>query len=216
AAAFGPGAPYNRGTALARAGDLAGALAAFDAALARDPGDEDARANRDLVARLLETPDAPAGPVAGAANARADETARYASKTQSDPNDPGATSSGEGLAGNREALAAADSPGNAKAARTGRAEQRAVDPGRGQARGSASDAEGGGRSGGGNASVSEVAEREVRRISKSFEAREIRPDRHWLATLTDDPGRFLRLRLQAEQARRREAGTAVEPGSSPW
>ncbi|KMO44062.1 hypothetical protein VQ03_05280 [Methylobacterium tarhaniae] len=208
--------PYNRGNALALAGDLKGALAAFDAALARDPADEDAKANRELIARLLDTPDAPGGRTAGQANAQADAATRYATKTESDANDPGTASTGDGLAGHREASSAADSPGNSKAARTGRAEQRAVDPGRGQARGSASDAEGGGRQGGGNASVSEVIEREVRRVSKSFEAREIRPDRHWLATLTDDPGRFVRLRIIAEQTRRREAGTAVQPGSNPW
>ncbi|MCF4124033.1 tetratricopeptide repeat protein [Methylobacterium sp. SyP6R] len=208
--------PYNRGNALARAGELKGALAAYEAALARDPSDEDAKANRELVARLLDTPDAPGGRTAGQANAKADAATRYATKTESDANDPGTASTGDGLAGHRESSSAADSPGNSKAARTGRAEQRAVDPGRGQARGSASDAEGGGRRGGGNASVSEVVEREVRRVSKSFEAREIRPDRHWLATLTDDPGRFVSLRVLAEQTRRREAGTAVQPGSNPW
>lgn len=210
------GFPYNRGNALALSGDLKGALMAYDAALARDPADEDAKANREVVARLLDTPDAPGGRTAGQANAKADAATRYATKTESDADDPGTASTGDGLAGHREASSAADSPGNSKAARTGRAEQRAVDPGRGQARVSASDAEGGGRQGGGNASVSEVVEREVRRVSKSFELREIRPDRHWLATLTDDPGRFVALRIRAEQTRRREAGTAVQPGSNPW
>lgn len=46
-------AHYNRGNALAHAGDLKGALAAYDAALARDPGSKDARHNRDLVAKAL-------------------------------------------------------------------------------------------------------------------------------------------------------------------
>ncbi len=45
---------YNLGNALARAGDLPSALAAYDAALAQAPGDRDARHNRDLVARELE------------------------------------------------------------------------------------------------------------------------------------------------------------------
>lgn len=47
-------AHYNRGNALAHAGDLEAALEAFDAALARDPGNRDARHNRDLVARALK------------------------------------------------------------------------------------------------------------------------------------------------------------------
>jgi len=47
-------AHYNRGNALAHAGDLAAALKAYDAALARDPKHRDARHNRDLVARALQ------------------------------------------------------------------------------------------------------------------------------------------------------------------
>lgn len=45
---------YNRGNALARAGDLQGALAAYDAALKKAPEDHDARHNRDLVEKALQ------------------------------------------------------------------------------------------------------------------------------------------------------------------
>ncbi|HTT02447.1 MAG TPA: hypothetical protein VMG11_10215 [Steroidobacteraceae bacterium] len=44
---------YNRGNALARAGELSAALAAYNAALARAPAALDVRHNRDLVARAL-------------------------------------------------------------------------------------------------------------------------------------------------------------------
>lgn len=44
---------YNRGNALAKAGQLQDALAAYDAALKQAPADEDIRHNRDLVARAL-------------------------------------------------------------------------------------------------------------------------------------------------------------------
>lgn len=47
-------AHYNRGNALAHAGELEAALDAYDTALARDPGNRDARHNRDLVARALK------------------------------------------------------------------------------------------------------------------------------------------------------------------
>ncbi len=47
-------AHYNRGNALARAQQFEAALEAYDRALALDPGNEDARANRELVRRLLE------------------------------------------------------------------------------------------------------------------------------------------------------------------
>lgn len=45
---------YNRGNALARTGRLDEALKAYDSALQRDPANQDARHNRDLVARALE------------------------------------------------------------------------------------------------------------------------------------------------------------------
>ena len=58
-AAFGAGDAaddhYNRGNALARAGDLRAALDAYREALAREPGHEDAEHNRELVESLLET-----------------------------------------------------------------------------------------------------------------------------------------------------------------
>jgi Ca-activated chloride channel family protein len=44
---------YNRGNALAKAGQLQAALAAYDAALTQSPADKDVHHNRDLVARAL-------------------------------------------------------------------------------------------------------------------------------------------------------------------
>ena len=53
---------YNRGNALARAGDLRGALDAYREALARHPGHEDAEHNRKIVESLIETqPETPSG-----------------------------------------------------------------------------------------------------------------------------------------------------------
>jgi Ca-activated chloride channel homolog len=209
-------ASYNLGNALARSGDLAGALAAYDEALRFDPRDADAQANRSLIARMqAEAIDR--GPGGGIANGTAQYGARYNNTANQDQNnDINAASSGEGLAGNRESNASASLPGNSKVARRGRAEQQSIDTGKGQARGSAGDAAGRGRTGGGAAMVAEAPEREVRRVTKSFEAHEIRPDRLWLQTLPDDPGRYLKLRLRAEQTRRVEAGTAIPAGSNPW
>lgn len=47
-------ANYNRGNALAQAGDLQGALDAYDAALKQAPTHQDARHNRNLVAKALQ------------------------------------------------------------------------------------------------------------------------------------------------------------------
>lgn len=52
---------YNRGNALARAGHLQEALAAYDAALQQEPGHADARFNHDLVAQLLRAEQQPSG-----------------------------------------------------------------------------------------------------------------------------------------------------------
>lgn len=207
---------YNLGNALARAGDLTGAVAAYDQALQYNPRDADAQANRALIARLMEEA-IDRGPGGGIANGTAQYGARYNNTRNHDQSDDiKATSSGEGLAGNKEAGSSASLPGNSKVARRGRAEQQAVDSGRGEARGSASDAAGRGRTGSGSAMVAAAPEREVRRVTKSFEAHEIRPDRLWLQTLPDDPGRYLKLRLKAEQTRRVEAGTNMPAGSNPW
>jgi Ca-activated chloride channel family protein len=54
AAAKAYGSGFNAGNALARAGKLEEALAAYDAHLATQPDDADAKFNRDLVAKLLE------------------------------------------------------------------------------------------------------------------------------------------------------------------
>lgn len=45
---------YNRGNALAKMGDLKGALDAYDAALKSDPKNHDAQHNRDLVEKALQ------------------------------------------------------------------------------------------------------------------------------------------------------------------
>lgn len=207
---------YNLGNALARSGDLQGAVAAYDEALAYNPRDADAQANRSLIAKLIEE-QIDRGKGGGIANASAQYGSRFGTtQNQDKADDIKATSSGEGLAGNKEAGSSESLPGNSTVARRGRAEQLAIESGKGQARGSAGDAAGRGRQGAGSAMVAAAPEKEARRVTKSFEAHEIHPDRLWLQTLPDEPGRYLKLRLRAEQARRIEAGTAIPGGSNPW
>ena len=49
----GPQGSFNRGNALARAGKYADAVAAYDAVIARNPSDVDAKANRAIVIKLV-------------------------------------------------------------------------------------------------------------------------------------------------------------------
>lgn len=50
----GPDPDYNRGNALAKAGELEDAVKAYDAALKADPANADAKFNRDLVQKLID------------------------------------------------------------------------------------------------------------------------------------------------------------------
>ncbi|MQT14985.1 VWA domain-containing protein [Segnochrobactrum spirostomi] len=50
----GPDPDYNRGNALAKAGELEDAVKAYDAALKVDPANADAKFNRDLVQKLID------------------------------------------------------------------------------------------------------------------------------------------------------------------
>jgi Ca-activated chloride channel family protein len=51
---------------------------------------------------------------------------------------------------------------------------------------------------------------------RTFTGELVMANRQWLATLADEPGRYLKLRLAAEHERRLELGTALAPASDPW
>lgn len=53
------------------------------------------------------------------------------------------------------------------------------------------------------------------RVTERFERRVVIANREWLATLEDDPGRFLAARLLSEQARRRRLGVLLPPAEDP-
>lgn len=57
---------------------------------------------------------------------------------------------------------------------------------------------------------------EVKRLGRPLEAGRRVADAEWLATLPDDPGEFLRLRLAGEHARRLSLGLTAPEGGDPW
>ena len=56
---------------------------------------------------------------------------------------------------------------------------------------------------------------EIPDVRRSFEGQSIIASRQWLTTLTDDPGRYLKLRIAAEQRLRLETGLAVPAAEQP-
>ena len=60
-------------------------------------------------------------------------------------------------------------------------------------------------------SLPEVASSGIRRLPVTFDAQFVLANERWLTTLEDQPGRYLRARLAAEQKAREAAGTALPP-----
>jgi Ca-activated chloride channel homolog len=184
-----PGSAYNLGNALAQARRYSEAIEAYDEALAQDDHDEDAQANRSLVAALIEREKAkeksPAAWTGNGAPARQAERRSDGPSGQAD-----ARSSGpEGLAGAPESELNSKSPGQSPAARGG----------------------GPPTESGGTTLLEDRA-----RIGKEIDAKSVLANVQWLETLPDEPGRFLKLRLALEHARRVEAGTAPPMPGDPW
>jgi Ca-activated chloride channel family protein len=214
AAAFGTNAAnaYNRGNALARAERFAEAVAAYDQRLAADPDDEDAAFNRALVASLIARKAAPADANAISANSAASRARDTHDESHADGETGG---SGDGFAGGQEGASKPGAQGGSKAGKLGRGEQSSFESGQGQAKGSAGDSDGAGRTGGLQVDVAKAIRDLDRRVRRRLEARSVQPTIEWLSTLADDPGRFLKLRILAEKARRKARPAVAEEESDP-
>jgi Ca-activated chloride channel family protein len=181
-------AHYNRGNALAKAEQLEDAVAAYDAALARDPEHEDARFNRDLITRLLEAE-------------------RQASQ------DPEGGEQQESQAGEEESTSTSKS-GEEGGGQQQQAEAEAGESGEGEDTGEegpdeaaqAAAEEGEGR----NPQESDaLAARRDREREQALE--------QWLRRVPDDPGALLERKFRYETERRYRRGLQRTPeGGDPW
>jgi Ca-activated chloride channel homolog len=147
----GPLGSFNRGNALARAGKYADAVAAYDAVIARDPSDADAKANRAIVIELVESE------TEGGGGSRAQGTEMGEHKKAENKND--------------------------------------------------------------SMTMEEAFEAQRLRaiqVQRPQESKAVIADEQWLVTLSDEPGRYLKLRIAAEYKRRIEQGLAPPPGDDPW
>jgi len=191
---------YNRGNALAQAHRYEEALAAYDDALEATPDDQDAAFNKALLDKLIELGPVPTGPTSGSANSAASRarTAHHIDQTEGE-----STASGDGSAGAQEAAASEGAPGSSKASKSGSKSNQSSETGAGQ--GSAGNSEGAGRTGGQLVDFARLFQERERRYARRLEERSIVPTMDWLSSLPDDPGRFLKLRILAEKARRHSA-----------
>ncbi|TPQ52114.1 hypothetical protein C2U72_04730 [Prosthecomicrobium hirschii] len=196
---------FDRGDALARAGRLAEAVEAFDAVLAGRPDDRDAAANRALVAALIAGREAlpPEGTIDGGAALTEKKSRAGEARSEGDEQPSG----GDGMAGDQQAASSSSAEGGSRVARKGATDTKAQAAGEGRATGAATDSDGVGKASVTDAVIAKAFE-DVRKreMGKSFDAQAMAANREWLETLADDPGRYLKLIIAAEQTRRREAG----------
>jgi tetratricopeptide (TPR) repeat protein len=205
-----PESAYNLANALAQARLYADALAAYDQALAESPDDDDARNNRGIIAALLEAEASrPSNPVAGASGSAATQ---HRDRDAGAPRGENARSSGrDGMAGTRETASDSAALGGALK-RASTVPGHSFDAIRSEPAGSAANYGGIGQAGGARRTLLE----DSARMAKPIEMESAQVDKQWLQTLSDDPGRFLKLRLAAEHNRRVDAGTAPPITGDPW
>jgi len=202
----GADAAYNRGNALARAGRLEEALAAYDEALRRQPGMEDAVANRALVEAALRR-DPPPGP--GGPRRQPDAGAEQEGADQ-----PGGAAPDQGAAAPRGDRNAADGAPQEQDAGTADA----ADPPPPDGAGDQSQADAAQRERMQRA-LDEAARQEdgegegeaTRRLPAQPDADGAERERReaveaWLRRVPDDPGGLLRARFRLEHERRSGGG----------
>jgi Ca-activated chloride channel family protein len=184
-------AHYNRGNALARAGQYEKALAAYDDALAREPDMADARANRKAVEDFLKQQQS-------AAQNRQDskgkgETSPPTPKDQGTPSSASSSkSSGDSSSGEDQDRKDARSPSEPR--------QEARNGGRSGDRARTAQ-EGTSATG---ASAGDNAQRDAKEAEKQQAMDQ------WLRRVPDDPGGLLRRRFALEYQRRQAEGQSED------
>jgi Ca-activated chloride channel family protein len=203
------GSAYNLGNALAQTGRYAEAIDAYDEALLDNPDDEDARSNRAILAALFEAQKAnsekqAAGPASSTftMETQGDETgstrhAKAVDRTGKVGGQGAGSDAGSANEAGQQDVAVPDIPG------AGRDRPLAF----GMNPESTWLGVGGTR---------KTWAEDIRKYGKPVDARSTEANIHWLDTLPDDPGLFLKLRLALENERRVEAGIAPPITGDPW
>jgi Ca-activated chloride channel family protein len=161
---------YNRGNALARAGDLDKALAAFDEVLASDPKHEDAAFNKALIEQLLEQ-----------------QSQEQDASDQGEPDEQNPQEGGQGEE-NQES-GEQDPSQDAQSQQEGNAEDDAQDSEaeREQAEADQRDEE-----------ADQTSEQAVQEADAALDPEEAQALEQWLKRVPDDPGGLLRRKFEQQ------------------
>lgn len=197
---------YNRGNALARAGDLRSALDAYGEALVRDPGHEDVEHNRKIVESLIGTRPEPQGGDGGRGDGGGaglrDADADAGSGTARRPDEELRAGEG-GESGEGEVRA----PDAAQGGRRGQSAQASAGP-RGTPAGDSRGVDAGGGSAAGADRTWERSDAEPPLGEEQRLAYE-----QWLRRIPDDPGGLLRRKFALEY---RARGDRPPSRSDAW
>lgn len=199
----GPRASYNRGNALARAGKLQEALAAYDAALEQAPDMEDARHNRKIVEELLnqQRQDQEGGQQGSSDSSSNEENQGNQQQSRQNQEGNGESESSSGSGNNQQdPRNSQTASGNEDSANNQGDEQNQQEPGE---QGNPEQASGEGESPAGQAQapapISETP------LTQSQE--------QWLRRVPDNPGGLLQRKFLQQYQQRQ---TPSDEGDTPW
>ncbi|WP_418142038.1 VWA domain-containing protein [Marinobacter sp. MA] len=199
----GPRASYNRGNALARAGKLQEALAAYDAALEQAPDMEDARHNRKIVEELLnqQQQDQEGGQQGSSDSSSSEENQGNQQQSRQNQEGNGESESSSGSGNNQQdPRNSQTASGNEDSANNQGDEQNQQEPGE---QGNPEQASGEGESPAGQAQapapISETP------LTQSQE--------QWLRRVPDNPGGLLQRKFLQQYQQRQ---TPSDEGDTPW
>jgi len=225
---------YNRGNALARMGKYPEALAAYDQALTLRPDHEDAKFNRDLVRKQMETP--PPQPSQQQAGKQGDKNKESSGQGGGDKDDSDKDQSGAG----EKSSPQQDNAGNAPKDAASSPGSAANDSGRDSAGATASESpqaaqDGRDRNGAGQpadtnngAPHAQGAQPDqtpgekipAQQVAGQSSDAPVNEDQQameqWLRRIPDDPGGLLRRKFQYQYQLRRAQSGAVTSGDKTW
>ncbi|UXN58430.1 hypothetical protein [Phyllobacterium zundukense] len=154
--------------------------------------------------------------MAGLASSTAAKEKQGGENKASDDDAGTKSTSGDGMAGQREAAGNAQMAGSSKVDRRGDARNSELEAGMGSSKGLATDSGGSAGKNGGQTTRASVDD--TIPVQNALEAKleTEQATLQWLAQIPHDPVRFLRLRIAAEHKQRQDKGMAIQSKDSLW